>query len=130
MPAALGKAKRVSLLRGSFMLLIHSSCRSIEMTPRRYEARCFSQAERRHVVINAFEISRMNAVCFMPNAYIPAARYRTVECRPCGPVLAIGILRIPLQMFERAPILQENRGITEPQLSAQIAARRILLQFA
>lgn len=66
MPAALGKAKRVSLLRGSFMLLIHSSCRSIEMTPRRYEARCFSQAERRHVVINAFEISRMNAVCFMP----------------------------------------------------------------
>jgi hypothetical protein len=106
------------------------SCSGIQMTSRRYEHGCFAQSERRHVVTDAFEIHGMNAVCFVPDAHMAAHRYRTIECRPCRSVLAIRILCIALQMFERAPIPQENRGVSEPRFSAQLAARRILLQFA
>ena len=90
----------------------------------------FAEAEWRHVVIDAFKISRSDAVCLVPDADVSVARHRSIEGSPCGPVLFVWILGIAFKLLERAPVLQHHGGLAKPRFAAEKSTLGIRGEFA
>ena len=87
------------------------------------------KAKGRHVVINGLVTAGAYAVGLMPDPHIAGVADPFGEGRPCGQMMQGGIAGVTLQLFERAPVLQHDRGASKPILSAQQTQLGLLDQF-
>src|SRR5690349_548583 len=88
------------------------------------------QTEQRHVVVDAFEIAWPHAVGFMPDADVAVVCDRAIERRPCRAMRSLCVLGVTIQIVERAPILQCDRGVADPRVKAEETQVAVLTQFA
>lgn len=86
----------------------------------------FTQAIFGHVVVNAFILSGLYFIGFMPDPNITVALNLCVEGFPGWVVLSVSVFRVGFQLLKGSPILNNHRWQSPIHLKAQKTALRVL----
>src|SRR6266487_6755146 len=108
-------------------ILIRFCCRVESLVGFKSLARCFAstdcldmfhcraETELGHVTIYAFKLIGIDCVGFVPNAYTSICANCLIEFLPCLEMWIRWLASKSLQVFERAPVLNQNWSAEVPE---------------